>query len=332
MDLMKAHIIIHKKRTELRKKPLNLVSEDLHLFEKALVLQIDQTTALYLKNIDVLKDTLFSLRQLKFYTEYTHILHVKQAYLAKRLLSLFRPSQTIDKAIWIIDEWSTEYFHWLTDSLSRLTSAKLFGREYTVLLPLSYKEKPYVADSLKSFNFNVEYFNSKDRLKINELILPGHVAPTGNYNSEVVNEIRNIFLKNNSNTSSRKVYISRQKAAKRKVLNEKEVTDLMSQYGYEIHHFEDYSFQKQVEIMSGTKSLASLHGAGLTNMLFMPKEGQVLELRNQSDSQNNCFFSLASALDHNYYYLTSSGSSEDTHDVNLTVDMIKLNLVLQQMQ
>ena len=46
---MKPHILTHKKRTEIRKEPLNLVAEDLHLFEKALVLEIEETTALHLK-------------------------------------------------------------------------------------------------------------------------------------------------------------------------------------------------------------------------------------------------------------------------------------------
>ena len=329
---MKPHILTHKKRTEIRKEPLNLVAEDLHLFEKALVLEIEETTALHLKNINVLKDTLFSFRDFKFHSAYTHILKIKKTYLAKRLLSLFRPSKKIDKAIWITDEWSREYFHWLTDSLSRLNSVQMFANDYTIILPQSYKEKLYIADSLAFFNYKVEYFNPKKRLRISELLLPGHVAPTGNYNSEVINEIRNAFLKNCLDPPTRKIYISRQKATKRKVLNEEEVTELMSQYGYEIHHFEDHSFQTQVEIMCDTKSLVSIHGAGLTNMLFMPKEGQVLELRNQSDSHNNCFFSLASALDHDYYYLCNSGSAEDTHEVNLTVDMIKLKAVLQQMQ
>jgi capsular polysaccharide biosynthesis protein len=329
---MKPHILIHQKRTEIRKKPLNLVDEDLHLFEKAFVCKIDESTALHLKNVDVLKNTLFSLRQFKFHTAYTHILHVKKTYLAKRLLSLFRPAKKIDKAIWITDEWSIEYFHWLTDALSRLYSVQLFAGDFTIILPQSYQDKPYIAGSLAAFNFKVEYFNPKKRLKINELLLPGHVAPTGNYNSAVINEIRSVFLKDKLNVPARKIYISRQKAAKRTVLNEEQVTALMTQYGYEIHYFEDYSFQEQVEIMSEAISLVGLHGAGLTNMLFMPKGAQVLEFRNQSDSHNNCFFSLASALDHEYYYICNTGNSADTHEVNLTVDLTKLKIILQQMQ
>jgi len=48
--------------------------------------------------------------------------------------------------------------------------------------------------------------------------------------------------------------------------------------------------------------LIGIHGAGLTNILFMPKGASVLELRRKDDSHNNCYFSLASALELNYFY------------------------------
>lgn len=73
--------------------------------------------------------------------------------------------------------------------------------------------------------------------------------------------------------------------------------------------------------MQETKYLVSLHGAGLTNMLFMHKGGSVLELRKSDDSNNNCYFSLTSALDLNYYYQKCEGDSASTQTANLKVDI-----------
>lgn len=329
---MKPYILRHNQRTEIRKKPLNFVDKDLNLFQKAFIFEIEQSDSLHLKNIDILKDTIFSTREFKFQTAYTHILPVKKSHLIKRLFKFFLPYNTINKAIWIIDEWSAEYFHWLTDSLSRLNSVRLFESDYTLILPKSYQDKPYISESLSILNFNVYYYNPKKRLRVKELLLPGHVAPTGNYNTEVINNIRTSFLKEKLIIPTKKIYISRQKAAKRKILNEDKVTALMIQYGYEIHFFEDYSFQEQINLMSEAISLVSLHGAGLTNMLFMQQGGQILEIRNQNDSHNNCFFSLASSLKHNYYYLCSEGTSKDTHAVDVNVDIDQLNAVIQLMK
>jgi capsular polysaccharide biosynthesis protein len=110
------------------------------------------------------------------------------------------------------------------------------------------------------------------------------------------------------------------------------VMELLLQYGYEIHFFEDYDLKKQIEIMSETKSLIGLHGAGLTNMLFMPANGQVLELRNENDAHNNCYFSLASDLNQAYYYLINTGDIEDTHRVEVTVDISKLKIAVELMK
>jgi hypothetical protein len=66
-------------------------------------------------------------------------------------------------------------------------------------------------------------------------------------------------------------------------------------------------------------------------MMFMSEGGQVLELRNEGDSHNNCYFSLASALSHDYYYLNNEGDRQDTNSVNLTVDIDQLEAVLHQM-
>jgi len=71
------------------------------------------------------------------------------------------------------------------------------------------------------------------------------------------------------------------------IVNEDLVQDVLIASGFEVHYFEDYTFQQQVEIMSGAKLVVALHGAGITNILFMGGKGRILELRNDNDSHNN---------------------------------------------
>ena len=72
--------------------------------------------------------------------------------------------------------------------------------------------------------------------------------------------------------------------------------------------------------------LISIHGNALTNMLWMPEGSTVLEIRRSGDSHNNCYFSLASALGHKYYYVLapSVDNIKDTHIADLIVNMIYL--------
>jgi capsular polysaccharide biosynthesis protein len=86
--------------------------------------------------------------------------------------------------------------------------------------------------------------------------------------------------------------------------------------------FEDHPFEEQVRIAAATKYLVSNHGAGLTNMLFMPEGGRVLELRRESERERNCFFNLATTARLGYYYqcCPQEDAEEQVHSANVVVD------------
>jgi capsular polysaccharide biosynthesis protein len=107
----------------------------------------------------------------------------------------------------------------------------------------------------------------------------------------------------------------------------------MKEYGFETLHFEDLSFGDQALISLNAKYLVSNHGAGLTNILFMSEGNSVLELRQADDRQNNCYFSLASALGLKYFYQTCSSPNpeEDAHTADLLVDLPTLQKNLELM-
>lgn len=323
-------------RNETRKQPVNLQPEDLDLFQHEFVKTFKEVALLTLNNADILKDSIYTLKDQTFHSTFTRVIEPRKKRLLKKFGLYLLPYQKVDKGIWITDEFSFEYFHWLTDALPRLLALengqqnKLKSDGFKILLPESYKTKPYIISSLKALNYDVHYYPSSKRVRVKELLSPSHTAPTGNFNSELIANIRNKFLTAQT-TPSKNIYISREKAARRKVMNEQEVIKLLLEFNYEIHFFEDYSFEQQVKIMSQTKSLISIHGAGLTNMMFMPEGAQVLELRNEGDGQNNCYFALAAALNHHYYYLTNNGDNKITQLANITVDINRLRDVLELM-
>ncbi|MCB0501088.1 MAG: glycosyltransferase family 61 protein, partial [Bacteroidetes bacterium] len=102
---------------------------------------------------------------------------------------------------------------------------------------------------------------------------------------------------------------------------------VLIKHGFEIIHAENYSLKEQIEIMNNTSVLMSVHGAGLTNMLFMPSGGKIIELRLAGDNHNNCYFSLASDLELDYYYLQCQPNNitEDQHTADLKLDPKQLD-------
>ncbi len=304
-----------------RALPLNLKEQDIRLFQSALTYQVEESSIYSFNHISILKDHIFLTSGFTFLDSFSHILPFSKISQWKKLAWFFKPFHVLERGIWITDEWSAEYFHWLTDSLTRLTSVEEKAGIPPVILPARYQQISYVHESLQLLGIKAYYYNPRKRLLVKHLIIPAHTAATGNYNERIIQLLREKFIGKIHPTPNRKIYVSRQKAARRTIQNEGEVIAVLKEYGYEVHCFEDYHFNEQVALMRQTRVLVGLHGAGFTNMLFMPIGGQILELRNEGDAHNNCFYSLASALSHHYYYLTNSGNTTDTFNVEIMVNI-----------
>ncbi len=312
----------------VRKAPKNLKESDLVLFKHEYQSSICSTTFLKLKNVDVLQDTVFDLSSFRFFESYTHILGsftIKEKF--EKLKLFFKAKTNVDRGVWITQNWTWMYFHWMTDALPRLIALEGEVEQYPVLLPIDYKSYPYIVESLELLGYDYVWYTSTQRVRITDLILPSHTALPGNYNGVFLNQLRQRFL-GAPRVPYRKIFISRSNATQRFIVNEDDVVALVLSFGFEVHFFENYSLSKQVALLSDTSCLIGLHGAGLTNMLFMPPKGTVIEIRNQGDQHNNCYFSMSSELDHSYYYLEAEGDSEDTASVNLHIDIIKLTNLL----
>jgi capsular polysaccharide biosynthesis protein len=313
-----------------RTPPKNLLESDRKLFEREFEKNLPEVHILHLKSVDVFKDYIFQKQRGKFYFDYTHAQKPSRKDAWKNMVMLLNQAKDIEKAAWIITPDCLGYFHWLCDALPRLWALKPYMEHHQILLHESYKECPYAMHSLEILGYEPVFFEYRSRVFVKEMLLPTMIAPRGNYRQEIMQELQSFFVKNDA-PPTRKMYVSRRKATKRKIMNEMEVWDLMTSYGVECLCLEDYTFQEQVAMMSETRVLIGLHGAGLANMLFMPPAGKVLELRNAGDKQNNCFFSLASDLCHDYYYLCNQGDSPDTHAVNIIVDIDQLEEILKDL-
>jgi capsular polysaccharide biosynthesis protein len=141
------------------------------------------------------------------------------------------------------------------------------------------------------------------------------------------------------------VYVSRIKARGRFVKNEPELVSTLERLGAKIVCFEDLTFLQQVALMRETKLLISIHGAALTNMMFMPNGGRVIELipyknglfefhsARLSFRHDACYVRLADAMEHRHDHILCKADNrwnQKTHMANLTVEIEDLlNLVIE---
>ena len=323
--------IILEEHINKRNLPKNLREKDIHLFEKEFEKKIKATHIIKTKNAFVFKDLIVSITlNLNKFTEYTHVV-TKFNFLnrLKRILLIRNGIHTIKKAAWVTDEWGLNYFHFITETLPRILILQKVEDKTSILLPSFYKEHSFINESIRELGCSVFFYDVNKPIYIKNLTIISHTAQSGNYNKLLINNLRSKLLLNKKINRQKKIYISREKAHSRKIMNEKEVIRLLESFDFEIHCFENYSFLDQIDLIAQSKILVSIHGAGLTNMLFLGESNKVLEFRVKNDNHNNCYFSLASDLNIDYYYQLCKGDNTYTQIANIQVDLeeLKTNLI-----
>jgi hypothetical protein len=210
--------------------------------------------------------------------------------------------------------WTGGYYHWLTESLPR---ALALQNAYPSAIPI-LPDKKYInyVDSLVALGFKeIAFFPDGKNLRVTNPIITSCPAEFATTAPELLLELSRKIKAHYgvaSESPSLIVYASRSKARGRFVLNETELLRSISHLSPQVVHFEDLSFGEQVALLSKTKILISIHGAGLTNMMFMPRNGLVIELlprRNglfdyhkerNSFRHDACYVRLAQAFGHRH--------------------------------
>jgi hypothetical protein len=324
--------VLVKGLTVRRSKPENLADPDRHFFEAEAERHIPAVELLHFENVYMFPSGM-TFKKFRVIPESLPSKEWAPEFSWKYLLRKFisqkiKTAETGKVYLLVHDEWAYYYFHWLTDVLPRIFLMKDKLNEMVLLLPENFKED-YQVSTLDIFSIkNIYRIPFRSIVKIEKLSVPAHLAPTGNFIPGVMQDMRNfIFSKMKDRltlSKGSKIYISRSKAKMRKVLNENEISDFLKKRGFAVLNFEDFSFYEQMSIAFHAKVMVSIHGAGLTNMMFM-KEGAVLELRKENDGHNNCYYALANALELKYYYqFCKIGNVDSNNEADIIVDLNSL--------
>jgi hypothetical protein len=199
------------------------------------------------------------------------------------------PREILDRAIFVID----------------ISSDRLGDNKFAEILG-------YV---LNSIDMPYMFLQSKliTHININNFILPSQsTIPASAANLEPY--IRS-FADTGTQTPSRRVYLSRRADVNRnpdqRVDNEAALENFFSDLGFEIAYAEQFKcMREQAGFFSDVSLLASMTGAGLTNMAFMQPGQKILEIvsplqlgdgnGNLKDETHHFYKTLAMAKNHTY--------------------------------
>jgi len=299
----------------IRTKPSTLRLADEHLFQAEFEKNLPHTSpaivdgCYVLPNSKLFKGLLINAQQFNINPGFKGLL---KSYL-RSILSLLqvRKATRLTKALYVTSSTSHNFFHWFLDVLQILEfvderCGQISDLDIKIVLPNSHNNS-FVYNSLGAFNFDFYRQNKGEIIIFDELILLPNIAPTGNYRKDLVLELRDRLReywvkKNYFDVNKKRIYITRKNSAVRRIINEDEIFPLLKKHGFSIVDFDLLDFEEQLSCVLGCEILISLHGAGLTHMLWMRENSKVLEIRARDDCHNNCYFTLASDLGHDYSY------------------------------
>lgn len=211
----------------------------------------------------------------------------------------------IEKGIMISGTASRNYFHWLFEFITRLSllSDDTQYSGFPLIVDEAVLAIPQMADVLKIYSGGREIIsivqNTKYRIKT--LVVPSYLtwiplnirknsiikSTDAIISAQGVNYLRDRMKvaveENGIKNEKRKVFISRKsvKTLYRVLLNEEEIVQIFKDYGFDIIYPESMSFREQYECFSKATVIAGASGAGMTNIVFAPKDCQIICLINK---------------------------------------------------
>ncbi len=216
------------------------------------------------------------------------------------------PPVRLKRATWFIERVYHNHSHWLTAHLPKLLLLRERGALADVVLPA--QRTAAIDGSLRMLGIDPAQFRTYDEsrpLHVEEFTLLG----TDRFRPELLRLVPAAFGVLNAPPPSRRVFISRAGATRRRLVNEDDLWNILDPAGFERVCMEALSFEQQVELMKQTRVLLAPHGAGLTNMMFCPPGTQVVELADLCFPNPN-FYALASAMRHDYWLIPTEGLGE----------------------
>ncbi|WP_341296905.1 glycosyltransferase family 61 protein [Catalinimonas locisalis] len=125
-------------------------------------------------------------------------------------------------------------------------------------------------------------------------------------------------------SSSERIYISRNKASYRRILNENFLWSILERFGFKYIRTEGMTIREQAVLFAKAKIIVTAHGAALANTVFCQPGTKIFEIRAfQHDFlQYNLYEHLSSIADLKHYTLLVDGYPSQCSKNALTFDLM----------
>ncbi|RTQ50617.1 glycosyltransferase family 61 protein [Hymenobacter gummosus] len=228
-----------------------------------------------------------------------------------RQLSSRRVPALLDGPVGLaFDSWSGNYFHWIAEVLPRLVLLRRVQPDCVVLLP-GPRPPEYITRTVSALGFTrTHVIGDGELVRVHDLWMPARPGRHGFMVPELTKEVHDAVISSlqshldPSRRATRRLYVSRNRQQWRHLTNEDEVLAVLARYGFETIYFEDMNFVEQVRTMYEASIFIGIHGANMTNLLFMTPGTHALEMLSETYI-NPSYMCMAAAIGVHYSLVPS---------------------------
>jgi capsular polysaccharide biosynthesis protein len=221
----------------------------------------------------------------------------------------------IPGAAFLLTSNGDNYFHWLYESLPRLQLLRLAGWniQRADWIIASEHSPAFQEQTLDLLGVPREKIMRCSKWRVQEfdrLIVPAMPSSTAKKTPAwVAKFLRDSFLPAETPVPHSRIYVSRRGTTRRRLANEAELEErLHREHGFQICALESMSFREQVALFASARIVLAPHGAGLSNLVFSPPGGHLIELFHP-EHRVICYEGLAATIHFHYHPLLGRSTS-----------------------
>lgn len=216
-------------------------------------------------------------------------------------------SHTDDNVGALTHQAPSNYYHWMYEVLPRIHLIDQSGLGINRYV-INDNQLPFQINTLSALGINERNIirtNDNFHLQAKRLIVPSLPQFATKWAHDFLRE-KLLSLGEGKLDGYERIYIIRKNF--RKVLNESEILEILSDYGFKAILLEQLPIEKQISIFRTAKVVIGPHGAGLTNLTFSNPGTKVIELM-PSSYISALYFLISSFGNLKYFCLVGEGKT-----------------------
>jgi tetratricopeptide (TPR) repeat protein len=211
------------------------------------------------------------------------------------------------------------YFHWMFDVITRFDLLQRSGLIETIdKFVVNASDSSYQAETLDTLGIPEDkLLESRCNLHItaDKLIVPSiSYDGSGAVSKWKCEYLKKRFLNEKQPLNkdySERIYITRQQASYRRIVNDEEVIKYLEKFGFRSVKLETMSITEQASCLAAAKVVVAPHGGGLTNLVFCSPGTKVIEIFSPLYVPH-CYWMISNLCGLEHYYLIGDLVDEGT--------------------